>query len=211
MGKYVKIFLMVIIFITLIRVINMFITDKNVYINESKTIIGMVTDIKKDNDKSVIDVKSDYKYKITIYKDVYYELGSRVKVNGNFETPSNNTIFNLFNYRNYLLSKNIKFVSTNPDITLLSNNNHVLYKIKNMIIKQIDKYKSKAYIKSFVMGDTSLISKDVIKVYQNLGISHLFAISGMHVGLFIGVINALFKKFKYNDIIMFLFLLFFFL
>ena len=185
--------------------INMY-KNKNIEIN--KTVIGKVTYIKKQKDKTVFDIKSDNKYRITVYNDFNYELGDTLKIVGVFKTPSNNSVFNLFNYKKYLLSKKIYVICNNGKITLVSKNNNFLYMIKNKMTNHIDKYKSKKYIKTFIMGDTSDIEKDILENYRYLGISHLLAISGMHVSVFLIIINFLFKRFKYKNIIIFLFMMF---
>ena len=72
---------------------------KIVYIDESK------------KDRVVFDIKGDYKYRCFLYnKKLEYKLGDKVKVYGLVYTPNDNTNFNTFNYRKYLLSKNIKYV-----------------------------------------------------------------------------------------------------
>ena len=48
----------------------------------------------------------------------------------------------------------------------------------------------------------------IIKTYRNIGISHLFSISGMHVNLFIVILNFLLKRVKRKDAIIVSFLLF---
>ena len=65
---------------------------------------------------------------------------------------------------------------------------NIIYTIKNKIIKQIDKYKSKRYISAFILGDKKYLDDDVKNHYQELGVSHIFAISGMHVSLITGIL-----------------------
>ncbi len=181
---------------------------KNIPKEEYKIVKGIITNIKKNNGITVVDIKSDKKYRVTIYDDVNYNLGDKVKVDSVFTIAYNNTVFNLFNYRKYLLSKNIKMVASNPKITLIKKNKNIFYKIKNEILRHINKYESSAYLKVFVMGDTSDIKEDLFNSYKNIGISHLFSISGMHVGLFLYFMNYIFKKFKHKNLIIFMFLLF---
>ena len=100
-------------------------------------------------------------------------------------------------------------ISSNPQIIFVKKNTNIFYKIKNKIMKKISSYKSNEYLKTFILGDTSSLKKDVKQGYSNLGISHLFAISGMHVSLFLLFLNNVFKKFKYKDVVIFFFLLFF--
>ncbi len=204
-----KIILFIIFIIALLRISLMFTLDDNTYYENEKTIIGRITYVKKQDNKTVIDVKEKQKYRITIYESVDFDYGSIVKVTGSFKTPSDNNIFNLFNYRKYLLSKNIKEICTSCNVDEVSETNNVFYIIKNKIINHINKYQSKSYLKAFIIGDTTLISDDVKDAYSNIGISHLLAISGTHVSVFLVIINFLFKKSKLKYFVLFLFLFFF--
>lgn len=209
MKQKIKILLLFVFLIFVFRITLVLINDKNVYYETKKELRGVITYIKKDKDKTIFDIKGNGKYRITMYNDFEYELGDKVLVSGVFKAPSDNTVFNLFNYRKYLLSKGIREISNNSKIKLISKNKSILYTLKNMIIKHIEKYKTKNYLKAFVMGDTSGFEKDIKESYKNIGISHLLAISGMHVGVFLVILSFLLKRFKYKDIIIFLFLLLF--
>ena len=182
--------------------------NKKIYIEKNINIKGKIVNIKKSNDKTTIDIKKDSKYRITIYENVNYDLGDIISVKGVFKTPPNNTVFNLYNYRKYLLSKKIYLISSNPNIKLISKNNNMFYKIKNNMLKHINNYKSKSYLKTFIMGDTSDVESGVLENYRSLGISHLLAISGMHMSVFLFILNFIFKKSKFKNIIIFIFLLF---
>lgn len=207
----IKLKKIILILIFIISLVNLFVTIcfyNNTYKEESKKIIGKITYIKYDSDKTVIDVKDKKKYRITLYKEAKYNYGDIVHVDGLFKPAPNNTVFNLFNYNKYLLSKKIIMVSSNPDVKLIKNNNDILYKIKNRIIKHINNYESKKYIKAFVIGDTSDIEANMLSNYRNIGISHLLAISGMHLSLFLIIIDLLFKKSRFKNLIIFSFLIF---
>jgi len=209
MKQRIKVIIFIIFLICIFRITFVLINDKNIYHETKKEVGGVITYINKDEDKTTFDIKENGKYRITTYNDFNYKLGDKVLVSGVFMAPSDNTVFNLFNYRKYLLSKGIKEISDNSKIKLISKNKNVLYMLKNNMIKHIEKYKTKNYLKAFVMGDTSGFEKDIKESYRNIGISHLLAVSGMHVGVFLVILNFLLKKFKYKDIIIFMFLLMF--
>lgn len=202
--------LIILIFtISIIRLIFVLYNDSNKYKEYNGIIEGTINNIKKDKDKTVFDVQADVKYRINYYNNFNYNLGDKVKVIGIIYTPKNNTISNLFNYRKYLLSKKILFLVKCKKIVLIGKNKNVLYKIKNNMIKRSTKYKSSNYIKAFLLADTSAIEDQIKSNYQSIGISHLLAVSGMHVGTFLLILKFILKKFRYKDIIIFLFLLFF--
>lgn len=208
MKKNIYFLIILLCSISFIRVL-FTLNEENIHISKDMNISAIVTKIKKDKEKTVIDVKRGKKYRITFYKQINVNLGDKVLISGKFNTPKSNTVFNTFNYRKYLLSKKIILVSNEASITIKHKNKNPFYSFKTSIKNHIEKYKSKAYLKAFIMGDTSLIEEDIMSNYKMLGINHLFAISGMHVSVFVFLINKLLKKYKAKDIIIILFLLLF--
>lgn len=208
MKKNIYFLIILLCSISFIRVL-FTLNEENILISKDIDISVIVTKIKQDKEKTVIDVRRGKKYRITFYKQINVNLGDKVLVSGKFNTPKSNTVFNTFNYRKYLLSKKIILVSNEASITIKHKNKNPFYSLKTSIKNHIEKYKSRAYLKAFIMGDTSLIEEDIVSNYRFLGISHLFAISGMHVSVFVFLINKILKKHKAKDIIIILFLLLF--
>ena len=203
-----KIIILLIVLIAILRVLyTHFIYSNNEY-NKYKRITGIVTFIKESKDKTTLDVLSKNKIRITIYKNCDYEYGDEVLLSGYFKNSWDNTVFNTFNYNKYLLSKKVKYISINPNIKITKRNNNVFYKVKNLIINKIRKYKSYKYLSAFILGDKSLIEESTKDNYRNICISHLFSISGMHIGVLLFVINHLIKKERIREIIILIFLVF---
>ena len=208
MKKNIYFLIVLLCCISIIRVL-FILNKKEINVSENMHIYAIVTKIKHDKKRTIIDVKQGKKYRITFYKQIDVSLGDKVLIKGKFNTPKSTTVFNTFNYRKYLLSKKIMLVSNEATITIKSKNKNPFYSFKTLIKNHIDKYKSKAYLKAFIMGDTSLIEEDIMSNYKTLGISHLFAISGMHVSVFVLLIDKFLKKYKVKDIIIIVFLLLF--
>ena len=206
--KKLSIVLILICVISLIKTFYLLINDKKEEFIKDGCIKGKIVNVIKYDNRYVYDIKNNYKYRVTTYDNFKYYLGDKVKVCGSIKTSKNNSVFNLFNYRKYLLSLNIKYVLVEEKTLLISKNKNILYRIKNDFIKHIDKYKSSNYLKAFIIADQSMIEKDYKEWYKNLGISHLFAISGMHINFFLLVLNKLIKNKKLKEKVMFIFLLF---
>ncbi len=170
-----------------------------------------------DGDKLSLVLKGKEKVKGTFYiknyKDVsLYEslpLGTNLELTGTLNMPNKNTIPNTFNYHDYLYYQGINYTMSINNIKIDNSNISFLYKIKNALIKHINKYQSKAYLLTFILGDKTALEEGIYEEYQDIGVSHIFAISGMHVSLLTGLILKLLKKLKENTryIIVIVFLL----
>lgn len=161
-----------------------FINIKSKYNENDSSLQVKVIDYKKSDDKLVIYAKGKEKILINYCDDINISYGDYIYVKGKLIKPKDNTNFNLFNYKKYLLSNNIKYTVKASNIKILKRNKNIFYKLKNYIffkIKSLDK--SKKYILTFIFADKSYIDKEMYDNYQNLGISHLFAVSGMHISL----------------------------
>lgn len=137
------------------------------------------------------------------------KLGQIINVKGSIIKPKTNTNFNLFNYRNYLKSKKINWIMQAEEITIVNNNISLLYSFKNYLINKISNSKNKTYLNLFILGINEL-DKEIKSSYQNNGISHLFAISGMHITFLTTFIFNIIKNFsnkkKFLIITIFLFI-----
>ncbi len=167
-------------------------------------------------------VKFDLKGKEKVIGYVYdesfdstnYYLGDVVSISGTIKDISNNTVPNTFNYRKYLINNKIYNVVIISDIKVIKRNSNIFYKIKDKLLKRgksLDK--SYPYINGLIFGVNSYIDEDVMNSYRNNGISHLFAISGLHVSLFILILSKILDKFGikigFKSFIIILFLLFY--
>ena len=166
-------------------------------------VIGTIINTKEYDEYTQIELKN---LLITYKGKIDYKIGDRIKVEGKVEEPSNNTFPNLFNYKKYLKSKKIDYIIRADNIKLIKRNKNLKYTIKNKIISHIEKYKTKDYLKTFILGDNT-IADDIKETYQTNGISHLFAVSGMHLSLFANILSFILKrlneKLKYLIIISF--------
>ena len=188
---------------------------RNSFHNESKFngsetfFIGIVDEIKKSDDYYKITIKSKEKIIGSYYskEPLNISLGDKITFTGTLNKPKNNTIPNTFNYRKYLYNHHIYYLVKIDNIKVISKTRSVKYKIKNYIIKRSEKFKHSDYFKAFLIGDKSKM--DDYSIFQKNGVSHLFAISGMHLSLLSGIILFLFKKSRFKEIFACIFLILF--
>ncbi|MCM1371263.1 MAG: DNA internalization-related competence protein ComEC/Rec2 [Clostridium sp.] len=196
-----KIFLIFVVFIRFIYCFKNIDNTKNI----ENEFICTIQDISTNGNTLTLEVMANQKLVVKYYVNesdyeniISLKVGDIIKVSGEISIPNKNTNFNLFNYKNYLLSKNIHYICIANKITFLKSSDNILYNLKNGLINYIDKFKSHEYLHSFILGENDLIDEDVINSYRQNGISHLFAVSGMHVTLVSGILLFIINKFIKN-------------
>lgn len=140
-----------------------------------------------DNDEKVKEFKDNYSF------------GDKVYIEGEIIVPNNNTIPNNFNYKDYLYHKYIYYIIKIDKIKIISKNDNIFLNIKNSIYKRIDTIKYNNYLYAFILGKSYYIDSEVLNNYKINGITHLFALSGLHVSMFSSIILFILKKIKLSE------------
>ncbi len=173
---------------------------------------GYIEDYSIKDEKAKMTFISDKKYivnyKNNIIDNNYFCYGCSYRIIGKLEKANTNTIPYAFNYRKYLENNNIYYVIKADKVIKIKECSNLICKIRNNIYSRINKIDDSGYLKSFILGDKKDLQE--YNIYQELGVAHLFAISGMHIGIFIVLLLFLFKKFnviiKYFLVFIFLFI-----
>ena len=149
--------------------------------------------------------------------------GNKIKINGNLEDASIAKNEGNFNYKEYLKTKGIYKIITAKisDIKIIKEDNvNFIFKIVNDIKNKIKENSKKIlpeeeanFLIGILVGDKQELDKDIQENFKNSSLSHILAISGMHVSYLIDIICFILLKFKISKnkskIITILFLLFF--
>ena len=142
-----------------------------------------------------------------------YSIGDILFVEGTLEIPKNNTVPNTFNYKKYLKYKKINYILKIDSLKKYSSNKNIFLKIKNYLYKRISNIKYNDYLYAFILGKSSYLGEEEYKNYKINGVTHLFALSGLHVSMFSLILLKLLERLKLNEKVSFivtsLFLLFF--
>ena len=136
---------------------------------------GIIINITEYENIKKIEIKENKKLVIYDYskKKNSYDIGDKIQIKGSKE-----------------IMNSIVIIKTNH-IKIIKKNKNILYKMKQLIKNNIN---NKPYLSTFLLGDKSLIEYKVIYSYQENGISHLFAISGMHITLLSSILEKILKK-----------------
>lgn len=112
------------------------------------------------------------------------------KVEGELQKPESNRNENLFNYRLYLYRQNVHWILKVTSITSCEESSkgfiQWVLRARENGLKRVDNLFSPntiPYAKALLFGDSSSFSEEIYSLYQRLGIVHLLAISGLHVGV----------------------------
>ncbi len=199
------IFIIVILFFSLFRLL--FFKSSN-YSLKSNLVEGIVTKIvyKENNQVIYLKNKENFIINFKVGNKLKFTLGDRILVKGEFKRASKNTTEYLFNYKKYLERKNIFYIVDAEEIEIVKKNKNIYYLIKQALYNN---FQNNPYLLIFLMGDKSLIKNNVLRSYQENGISHLFAISGMHITMFAKILNIILKKLSLNEEKKFLIISFF--
>ena len=169
------------------------------YNENSKVFTGIIIQIIEKEDKVIYKIKNKEIVIGTLYlknkEKIEVHLGDKVKIIGTFQKPQKNTTKNLFNYQKYCKRNNIFYVINIYSLKVIKKNHNIYYFIKQKVINYLNK---DPYLNTFLLGEKSYLKEEVKRSYQENGISHLFAISGMHITLLATVIEKLLKKFYFR-------------
>ena len=187
------------------------------YDGTENKVTGIITNITLDGNKLTLKIKAkeniiaNYYLKTKEEKDNILNLvhiGDKILLRGSLSKPLSNVIPNTFDYKEYLYNKKIFYTFKVEEYETLKRNNYI-YKFKDSLFKRIYSSKNSDYYLAFIIGDKSLLSSDIFNTYQKNGISHLLAISGMHINMLILVISSLIKNKKKELFVTSSFLLFY--
>lgn len=127
-----------------------------------------------------------------IYSVQKYKVGQLINYSGEcIDNRQRNFID--FDYSKYLVSSNIKCSLYEPSIIAYEERNK-FYVFKNNLRNKILKNDTLNFKRTIVFGDKSLVG-DELDVFYNMHLSHLLALSGMHISLITLLLRYIISKF----------------
>lgn len=75
---------------------------------------------------------------------------------------------------------------------------YLLHQKLNYVYDSILPKKEASVLKAMLLGDKKNLDSSVEQIYRDAGISHILAISGLHISIFSAILFSIFKHFKLN-------------
>jgi len=125
--------------------------------------------------------------KIIIYTERYpeYDLGDIIYLQGKIKIPED---FEGFEYRNYLLAKNIHYISYYSEIKLKEKSENSFYskisdyrKNANNLVKKIFPQPEAGIVSAMTLAIKSDLNEEILEMFNKTGVRHIIAISGLHM------------------------------
>ena len=172
------------------------INDNSNYNSYNATVIKINNQNLKSKENTIVYV--DKKQPINV--------NSIVKLKGNVSDVEFSKNFLLFNYKNYLRSKKIHvtiFCTFQPIVIENSysifnglTNNFKAY-TENLFTSKLNKNNSEIIL-SMILGDTGYLGDELYDNIRKMGLAHIFAVSGLHIGLLYVFLLKCFRLLGFN-------------
>ena len=201
---------------------------------EENNCVGVIVSVEKENDYyynyllKIKSINNNNKYNgiqvlLKISKKntpIMIELGDLINVNVALEKPAERRNYGGYNYANYLKTKNVYLTGkvNENNIKVIKKNSlfvvnmwisNLRFKLKSNSKKLLPK-ENESIGFAILLGDTSLIPSDEREMFSRASLSHVLAISGMHVGIVVICLSVLMKRIdKRKSRLIMIFFLFF--
>ena len=156
-----------------------------------------------NNERVLISYTLQNEDEKVFFKKKFY--GGKVFANGSIEELKEKTNFYSFDYKKYNENRGVfKQVKLNQ-IKNIKSEDSIVDKIKSIRAKMSLKisneitFDKSGYFEALILGDKNYLQREDINAFKKLGISHLLAISGLHLGLLISIIYYILQKLNFTS------------
>ena len=119
--------------------------------------------------------------------------------------PADNMNDGGFSYENYLRSQDVHLVCNTSDFSVINNGTAEdvspilvsIFKLRDSLLKKCGMYfggDTLSFLKALLLGDTSCMTDELKTNFSRSGISHVVAVSGMHLSIFMVILNLFLQR-----------------
>ena len=175
---------------------------------ESLNLTGIIISEKQEKqyyNKYKIKVKynkQNLRFYITTKKDIKLEYGDKITFSGTYTKPEVQRNYKGFDYSEYLKQLKIYGTIKCDKIKVLGKNqSNKMFQISNQIsnkiisnTKKVFKDETSSILLGLILGDKTELDEETQENFRNASMSHILAVSGMHVAYVILGINLILKN-----------------
>ncbi len=140
---------------------------------------GVVTNVEAGREHPRFTLRSQ-SGRLLVYEDIPVRSGDRLRVTGDVEPFPMRGFFGGFDYGAYLQAEGIDGILYAEEVVRLEER-FTPYTLKGRIEARIATYDAAPYLHTFVLAERSHFDEPFLESVAGLGLSHLFAVSGLHV------------------------------
>ncbi len=173
---------------------------------------GIISEIDVNREFPRMRLKTQTGDYIVYEETLSYRVGDCVRIQGEQTQVLPNGYFGGFDYQAYLRSIRIEGIIHADTHSPCAEQAFNVYRVRAFFHDYIDNtFENSDYLKAFILASRESLDETVYESYQSLGIAHLFAVSGLHVGFMALALNKALGVFSekrgFKDVAIGLFLL----
>lgn len=161
--------------------------------DDSMRIVADCRYIRDDN------IEKAVKYRLLFYDDTDLDVGQKFVVMGRLHSLGGSMNISDTDYSPYYLSRKIRYGIDVINITSIGSPKGILYAMARLRARFSDVYdqilpvNEAGIIKAIVLGDKTDLDDDIYQKFKTAGIAHIVAVSGLHIGIFSGLLLFLIR------------------
>lgn len=195
------------VFLSVVKLNDFKVCDVNLTENNKKLVYGSVVEKGKRGNYEYIILSDAYadgdKLSGKVYAKLYETYGDYCDVGDNVNFYTELQFNDLYQYGklNYNVQENVKYSCTVYGGVQSEYNFSLFGSIRSAIYDALNDNTDKdtaAVCFGMLTGNTQYIEDNSLQSFRYGGIAHIFAVSGLHIGIIFGLLSFLFKKFNAN-------------
>lgn len=173
-------------------------------INREISVVGEVTEVTSQTEAytifTIVEQELNQSFQVSDFSGLNQAIrrGARCQIKGELQLPDQATNPGQFNYQNYLSTQGINYqMIVNDQSNLVCEGTNLIGRIEHLRTKQLHFVETKfsdqtaIWIKSLIFGEQKALDDDVKQLFQRWHLSHLLAISGLHISILVLILHVI--------------------